>query len=90
MQDSILYFIIHSFSFYREESKNFLRFVTGSPYPAANSLQVHFHSDPSLSVFSASTCGKQLTLSTCVCDDMEDLFVVGLRSVISSWRFTMP
>lgn len=69
------------------ELKAFLQFVTGAPVPVGK-VFVTFDDDEQAEALSANTCGKQLTLCTCISD--QHMFTSAMKAIISEETFTMP
>ena len=65
--------------------KAFIQFITGSPVPVGTVL-VSFTDDEHAQAIVASTCGRQLTLSTLI----EDVFVSALLAIVPGRQYTMP
>ena len=72
------------------ELKGFIKHVTGCPYTQGNWICVHFDSSKDASAFVASTCGRQLTMSTHITTADMELCLSAVRAIISSNTFTMP
>ena len=66
--------------------KALLRWVTGSPYFKGNAMRVVFSNYEE--GFRFGTCGGVMTISTRICD--QEMFMLGVRTLIDSRSFTMP
>ncbi len=69
------------------ELQDFLVFTTGCPFVQGNDITIAFSYDEA-NAFTASTCGKMLTISAFITE--YDAFASGLRAVMSTKTFTMP
>ena len=64
-----------------------IQFVTGSPVPVG-SIGVQFTEHIEAEAVVASTCGRQLTLSSLIKE--EDLFAPALLAIIPGHSYSMP